>query len=221
MQNFVVPIIPTSTVDSSSTVPIGSIIAYLPGYFTATSNAGYTGVSQTLSDNWKICDGSVITDVSSPFYSSSPTHYVPNLTNARFLMGSTVPVLDDVLYGGTILLTLVAANIPQHTHTLSGHTHTWSDVTSGASNQSLNHYHYYYGYLLTLSGGGNTLGVNTSTTYSNPFNTDNSASLIHGHPASGTNSICTDASGISPSTAAEAFVLWPQFLTATYIMRIK
>jgi hypothetical protein len=72
--------------DIQGGVPVGAIIAWMPGYFADGSNGTYTGVSITLSSWWKECDGAALSLIESP-YLGGTGHYLPNLTDDRFLMG--------------------------------------------------------------------------------------------------------------------------------------
>lgn len=90
-----------SLVSANSIAPVGSIIAYNPGYYTSSTNGGFTlvgpatnnvaGVNAFLPDNWRVCDGSLAYNVDSPIWNMeiSNNRRVPNLTTSRFLMGST------------------------------------------------------------------------------------------------------------------------------------
>lgn len=227
MQNFVIPVIPISTVDSSNTVPIGSIIAYLSGYFTATDNVGYNAISQTLSSNWQICDGSEITDTSSPFYSASPKHYLPRLNDNRFFMSYTAPLDGDILYGGNTGNTYtlinpseILTNLPQHTHSLSGHNHTWS-ASVGAIDHSLNHYHNYTVYVYNVLGPSVPQLLYSDGSQGTYWYPTEAALSTHVHTITGTNAVPAVSSGNYPSVAATAFSILPKYLTATYIIRVK
>jgi len=75
---------------ANARIPIGSTIGWLPGYFTNGSNGGYTGVSISLTDNYKECNGAALNDADSPIYNGAG-RYLPNITDDRFLMGNTSP----------------------------------------------------------------------------------------------------------------------------------
>ena len=80
-------------------LPIGSIIAWSGGYFTAGDNGGtYTSVlgntvananAYLESKGYKVCDGNAVNDSKSPIF-NGVNRYLPNLTNNRFLQGSTI-----------------------------------------------------------------------------------------------------------------------------------
>ena len=100
--------------------PIGSIVAYNPGYYTNTANSAFTlvgpatntvaGVNAYLPTTWRVCDGAALNDARSPIWVGAD-RYLPNLTDARFLMGSTV--------AGTI----GGDNAMAHTHSVPAHFH--------------------------------------------------------------------------------------------------
>jgi hypothetical protein len=78
--------------------PIGSIIAYNPGYYTDAVNGGFTTVGPSgnnvsafntyLPANWHVCDGSALNDSASPIFNGAG-RFLPQLTNQRFLRGNT------------------------------------------------------------------------------------------------------------------------------------
>jgi len=109
--------------------PIGSIVQYVGGYFTNSSNGGFTiteaagnnfsSVNNALSENWRVCDGTQYSDPESPIFGGAG-RYLPNMDNDRFLMGSTSAGSS----GGT--------NNDSHSHGLAGalgvHGHTSGDI---------------------------------------------------------------------------------------------
>jgi len=77
---------------------IGSIIAWAGGYFTNGANGGFTSVlGNTIAaanaylnpKGWYVCDGAELNLPDSPIFDGAG-RYLPNLTDDRFLMGSTV-----------------------------------------------------------------------------------------------------------------------------------
>ena len=114
--------------------PVGSIIAYSPGYFTNGSNAGFThqmvsantvaAVNALLnSSGWYVCDGAALNDADSGIFNGAG-RYLPNLTDDRFFMGDTVA-------GG---IGGANSNNIAHTHTTGNHTLTVSEMPA--------HFHY-------------------------------------------------------------------------------
>jgi hypothetical protein len=144
-----------SSITANSIAPVGSIVAYNPGYYTSASNGGFTlvgpatndaaGVNAFLPANWRVCDGDLAYNVDSPIWnvSSGNTRRVPNLTGSRFLMGSTaagsiggnsttsIAHTHSVTSNVTVAdHTLTIANLPSHTHTIN---HDHASTTSGSS----------------------------------------------------------------------------------------
>ena len=76
--------------------PVGSIVAYIGGYFSTSSNGTFNdvlgnsiaAVNAAVGPNWAVCDGSLINDTNSPIYNGG-SRRLPNLTGDRFLMGDT------------------------------------------------------------------------------------------------------------------------------------
>lgn len=104
-------------------VPIGAVIPFIGGYFTNGSNAGYTNVlggtagntianvnSLLNSTGWYVCNGATINLANSPIFNGS-NRYLPNITDSRFIMGST----SSGSIGGS--------NSTDHLHVMNGHTH--------------------------------------------------------------------------------------------------
>jgi len=124
-------------------IPVGSIMAWNPGYYTDGSNAGFAasllasndvaGANAYLAANnpkWRVCDGSAPNLASSPIWNAAG-RYLPNLTDSRFLMGSTGAGGVGGLNSQTNLLT--------HGHGLTGGVSNLSGGNSG--NQSATHTH--------------------------------------------------------------------------------
>ena len=174
--------------------PVGSIIAYSPGYFTNGSNAGFThqmvsantvaAVNTLLNTSgWYACNGAALDDEDSGIFNGAG-RYLPNLTDGRFLMGDTVA-------GG-----IGGANTMAHTHTTGDHTLTIAEmpehrhsVTCGSSTASGS---YPWG-----AASGVHPGVNTSYQGSGD---------PHNHGATG---------------AASNAENRPSYLSCFYIMRVK
>jgi len=104
-------------------VPVGAVIPFIGGYFTNGSNAGYTNVlggtagntvakvnSLLNSTGWYVCNGATINLGNSPIFNGA-NRYLPNLTDSRFIMGSTVA-------GG-----IGGSNSANHTHIMNAHSH--------------------------------------------------------------------------------------------------
>jgi len=112
--------------------PVGSIIAYVPGYFTNGSNAGFTyrmvsantvaAVNALLNPSgWYVCNGAALNDAGSGIFNGAG-RYLPNLTDDRFFMGDTVA-------GG---IGGANSNNIAHTHTTGNHTLTIDEMPTHA-----------------------------------------------------------------------------------------
>jgi hypothetical protein len=194
-------------------VPIGSIISRLPGYFTNGSNAGYSAIAIDLPSSWKVCDGSVCADADSPIFNGAG-RYLPNLTDNRFLMGSTVALAGLIGGNANNQVSLSEANLPAHTHTIT-HTHTFSGSTGG---HSVSHTHGVLKHYGNASNPGYVSGGETINT--GAYDQTAGASADHTHTYSGTTAGSSAANSGSVGSGS-VFSILPKYLTATYIIRIK
>ncbi len=113
--------------------PIGSIIAWVGGYFTNGSNGSYTrvlgssndvtGVNGYLSANWRVCDGATLNDSDSPIFDGAG-RYLPNLTDDRFLMGDTT------------ITGQAGSNTMAHTHSVTSNVSVGNHSTLSLNNHS-------------------------------------------------------------------------------------
>lgn len=141
------------------TVPVGTIVAYNPGYYTNASNGSFTVVGPTAnteaavntflnSSGWYVCDGAAVNNPSSSIWNAA-NRYLPDLNDSRFIMGSTTAGTPagantaDISHTHSVTSnvsisnhTLTAANIPtvSTNYTPAGtidisHTHGTSSVT--------------------------------------------------------------------------------------------
>jgi len=197
--------------------PIGGIIAYLPGYFTNASNLSFTPVSIALSGEWKVCDGSVCNDIESPIFNGSG-RYLPNLSDSRFIMGSTIANAGQSGGNTDNTVALGTGNLPSHTHTIA-HTHSFS-ATSG--NDSVSHIHTR---AFPRSGSGSSGGARYIGEVTPPgtsiANIDYGAnSAAHVHSISGTTGASSNGNSGSVGSGT-AFSILPKYLTAAYLIKIK
>ena len=110
-----------ATGGSSVEVPVGSIIAYHPGYYVNGTNGTFTlvgpstndaaGINSYLPAAWRVCNGAELNDSGSPIFNGAG-RYLPNLTDSRFIMGST----SSGSVGGANSVTLATGNLPTHSH---------------------------------------------------------------------------------------------------------
>lgn len=242
--------------------PVGSILPFsgvsfannlnstpvtLPGISANTIAAVNTYLSTTTNGKWKVADGSLISDVLSPFN----TRYMPNLTVSRFTMGSTTAGA----IGGAATAALSVANMPSHRHTMA-HNHNLGNHNHNLGNHNHSMVHNHSG-SSTYAGGdhvhgaakgqlynrdgsalANSIAVGGFSTggYGNSFlasGGSHSHSVIiaaeNGNTGPNNGNTGTNNGNTGPSTAANtgyggsgtAFSIIPTYLTVLYIVRIK
>ena len=176
--------------------PVGSIIAYVPGYFTNGSNGGFTyrmvsantvaAVNALLNPSgWYVCNGAALNDAGSGIFNGAG-RYLPNLTDDRFFMGDTVA-------GG-----VGGSSTMAHTHTTGDHTLTIDEIPS--------HRHSY-----------NAVATNTSNpwTIAQTGNFSIPSSQNTGYTGGG------GAHNHGPTGGASNTENRPSYLSCFYIMRVK
>lgn len=214
----------------SGTSPVGSIIPWVGGYFGNGSNGSFSNVlgntvsavnSLLNSSGWYVCDGSTIDDAASPIFNGS-SRYLPNLTDDRFLQGST----SAGGIGGSNTMV-------DHTHTFSlsmAHTHTINHDHASATTSNDSHNHTWQ--VPTLTSGGSMIAFNlSSSTASGNMVTSSSnvGSDTHSHtldlPAfsgtSGAASTSTVSGSVGTGSEATSTENRPKYLSVFYIMRVK
>lgn len=210
---------------SGATVPVGSILAYLPGYFSATFNNGFTSSfaanvtainSRIGAMGYRVCDGSAYSNSESPsdFFPSGVTRYLPNLTDERFLMGSVS--FNSTRNGGNFnnLKTLYIGEIPGHSHRYD-HYHTGTVDPNGSHFHSIN---------TTADGGWNNGRVNEADRSAKTGTANTNSAGSHQHTF--TTGISTTYGGGNDSyyTANSggngAFDVRPQYMHVFYIMKV-
>ena len=207
--------------------PVGSIVAYVPGYFTNGSNVGFThqmvsantiaAVNTLLnSSGWYVCNGAALNDADSGIF-NGVGRYLPNLTDDRFLMGDTVAGgigganSNDISHvHSTGNFTLTTSHIPSHSHTVTvnsggAHTHTVPSYDFDGPNDPRLRAHI------------------THTGYSAWSSITTGSGGSHSHTASAGNTGSGNAhnhgnTGSSGSTSLENR---PKYLSCFYIMRVK
>lgn len=121
-------------VPQTNTVPIGTIVAWMYGYYTNGSNAGYTtAVTSTIaaynallnSMGFYVCDGAALNLSGSPLYNGAG-RYLPNLTGAIYLQGDGGPG------------SLGGRNADYHTHTTGDFTLTNNEMPNHSHGYSAN-----------------------------------------------------------------------------------
>jgi len=222
--------------------PVGTIVAYAPGYFAAGANGGgwtvigpatntVAGVKTFLAGTgWTVCDGTAPNDATSPIFNSA-ARFLPDLTGAIFIMGNTVAGAVGGNAGNQF--TLTATQLPSHNHAVTGavtagnapHTHAETlttgnsavlDVTEGSGGNLIR------SFPITYAPGGTAVVVAARV----PSGTVLVAEA-HAHPVGGAITAATaphthaDTFATSPAGTGTAFSILPQYLAAFYIMRIK
>lgn len=223
-------------ISAGNIVPVGTIVAYNPGYYTDSSNGGFTVIGPAgntiaqinayLPSNWRVCDGSDLLDSESPIFGGSG-RYLPNLSNDRFLMGAA----SAGNAGGTATVTLAIANLPSHNHSMA-HTHSIShNHASFNTSTTGSHSHTFEGNAVSRGGTGastpnRTVAVGDSYTFSN-FTPSGSIKGAGAHThAIDVPSFSGTSGGASSSTtgnsgSSSSFGILPTYLSTYYIMRIK
>jgi len=205
--------------------PVGSIVAYVPGYFTDGSNAGFTyqmvsantvaAVNALLnSSGWYVCDGAALNDADSGIF-NGVGRYLPNLTDDRFLMGDTVAGgigganSNDISHvHSTGNFTLTTSHIPSHSHTVTvnsggAHTHTFSSVTGDANPE------------------GDIRPLRERALSPVSFSVSSSGNHTHTASAGNTGSGNAHNHGNTGSSGSTSLENRPKYLSCFYIMRVK
>lgn len=208
-------------------VPLGAIMAYLPGYFTNGTNGGYVSVLPTdlntldaaiFEQGWLICRGILFQDAACPYFTGAG-RYLPNLTDSRFICGSTsggvvggansvaghthsvdIAAFNSVTDGPTATggHALLTTEIPPHTHTVPIAIYPSDNISAGTA-----HHGVYVSNTTTSTGNVGSGGVAAAHTHS-----------IAQH----THSIDPPA---TTSAASASHENRPQFLTCLYIIKVK
>lgn len=224
-------------IESKASIPPGLIVPWIGGYFGDGSNGGYTSVedgsigsANTFLDNygWAVCDGSAKNDSDSHFFNGAG-RYLPNLTDDRFLMGSTG---NGSLGGSNTMLDhthtdTLSATQEQHRHyhdhasattdSTGNHRHPLSsDLTK--PNVILNQYTYGSGSYAMLTTGGSQYYLRTHTAYAG----SHSHTLdIPGIYSDYQTPAITIVGSVGTGNAAISTDNRPKYLTCLYIIKIR
>lgn len=210
--------------DLGRMVPVGTIIPYMGGYFTSGANGGFVSVwgndaaslnARFNEDGWYVCNGAMLNLSGSPFF-DGVNRYLPNLTDSRFIMGSStaggVGGSNSVLHNHSIQhwhhvsdfdqlvnnTTLSVAQMPSHSHSISG---GWAHSTG--------------------TGHGHVTGTATHLFASQTPNiTSGGGGGAHNHLLQARDIVTGDPANTNYS-GDETLENRPQFLTCLYLMRVK
>jgi hypothetical protein len=243
---------------SDGLVPIGGIIAAL-GVFSGPNNSG-TFTTAPLSANniaasgliskngFQLCDGKKISAVDANI--DFINKYVPNLTDDRFLKGSTssgVLSTQSGVNSGNNTVTLTTAQMPSHNHnttvssvttfdygtkSFSGGTDNTTTAITASSDAAGSHQHD-----LTFQARGSAVGLGGDNIwYVGPYalytgfagshsHTINVSNPAHSHSYSGNVAIGSHSHTVTlnnPSTGdGLAFDIQPKYITVNYYMRVR
>ncbi len=194
-------------------VPIGSVVAWLPGYFADGSNGTYTAVSISLPAWWKECDGSVLLDADSPIFNAAG-RYLPNLTDNRFLMGDIAASAGGI--GGENSPTLSHTVSQQPAFTYPDHYHQIADVveTTGFTLRFYNNAGVYSGGIYSVDNSVATGSADHETLFTGMSDGEIFYSKTDGGGA------CTRTNDVAISDHS-SIENRPLYLSCRYVMRIK
>ena len=120
---------------SQSPLPIGTIVPYIGGYFTDSNNGGFVVVYGNDADSINarfnilgmyVCNGAELNVPGSAFF-DGPGRHLPNLTDDRFIMGSSSAGAFGGLNETTHLHEFIHTHTIAHVHGMA-HTHTMAHV---------------------------------------------------------------------------------------------
>lgn len=207
-------------------VPLGGIIPLVTGYFinpsggvntgntgTFTSVSGLVPTSGTITDDgFLYCNGALIPTTANSLLASisgGEQRYTPDLTDSRFLQGST----SSGTIGGSNSVTLATTNLPVHDHTIN-HSHTSSTGNNGSHTHNI-----------IQRGAAGNANTNSPKRIAVDTTDANGTTLIvesiesagdHNH------SISISYSGSSGTTGSgTAFDVRPKYMNVVYVMRVK
>jgi len=241
-------------IESKASIPPGIVVPWMGGYFDDGSNGSYTSVedgsigsANTFLDNygWAVCDGSAKNDSDSHFFNGAG-RYLPNLTDDRFLMGSTgngsvggSNVLTDHTHTDTISASHnISASQGQHRHyhdhasvaTDYAGSHRHNNGVTQFGNPGSNDKQHYSAYqdsarstpnAAWVSWAGNFRGyTDYSSTHAHSVNVPGIYSDYQTPSISVSGSVSISGS-VGTGSAASSTENRPKYLTCLYIMKIK
>lgn len=209
----------------ADSTPTGAVLSWVGGYFTNNANSGFTSVlGNTIASvnallnnkGWYVCDGSALQLAESPIFNDI-NRYLPNLTDNRFLEGSTTAGS----IGGQNNVVLSTSNLPSHSHTIDhnhgththsidhdhgpaatgAHTHTVDKVATSGSSQGISY----------------TIGAPTTDWVTSSTTPSIDLPSFAGTSGGAAISIST-SSGLTGS--GSSYENRPQYLSVFYIMKV-
>jgi len=210
-------------------VPVGAIVAFIGGYFGASGNGSFINViGNTVADvntrlnskGWYVCDGTALNLPASPIF-NGVGRYLPNLTDSRFIQGSTSA--GDV--GGS--------NTTAHTHTIA-HTHTMAHV-HGTSNHTLtaaqipSHSHTQHNETWANVAGTSYRTARTSGNWCNSISHGGRAHIstyptgssgAHNHGNTGGSSAASTGGASAASSGSASLENRPKFVSCLYLIKV-
>jgi len=238
--NYVDGVFSPNYADVLGSVPVGSIIAWNPGYYQDSANGTFTKASflatndVTGANAYLNSRGYFVADGSQPNLPSSliwntAGRYLPNLTDDRFLMGSTSV---GNLGGSNTLVDHTHSSsltVDAHTHSIdhdhasvtsagegSGtnlniSNHDLGSITGGAPNAGTTH-----NYVLTTDAVGSSFAVSHTSSADHTHEVDVAAYTGTSGSASSSSISGTIGSGSAPSSTENR----PKYLSAFFIVRV-
>jgi hypothetical protein len=201
--------------------PVGSIIAYSPGYFTNGSNAGFTyqmvsantvaAVNTLLNPKgYYVCNGAALNDSASGIFNGA-NRYLPNLTDDRFLMGDTAAGTAAGANSYDLSHTHTTGDFALQTTHLAAHNHTITVNSDGSHTHST--------YICSLAGGGDWHpGLASGDTGAQA--TSSGGSHTHTASSANTGSGTAHNHGTTGSGGSATQEIRPSYLSVFYIMRV-
>lgn len=201
--------------------PAGRIMSWIGGYFQDGSNGSFTNIlGNTIANaniylnpfGWHICDGTLLNDPDSPIFNGAG-RYLPNLLDARFLMGS--PVVSG--QGGANSVALSIAELPNHLHDAGHNHHVNLSGTTGGSGEHSHDANIDSSVAAANNVLGNTSRGSTISAIINPLSQE--PDHTHSINLSGPSDSYTGTTGAVGSGLGHANR--PQYLTCFYMMKVK
>ena len=200
-------------------IPLGAVVAVVDDYHQVSVPAG----GAISIEGFQLCDGAALGAGATVGTGATLGTNTPDLTDGRFLRGSTVSGTT----GGSATKTLAEANLPSHTHTIN---HTHSAVASSShthSGGSMDARWYTYGSSAKITTGSSTAWTAQYNITGISRTVDGVTNMTNGTPVggnTGTPSATTSPSysGASGSTGSgTAFNIEPAYLNVKYVMRVR